>query len=128
MSFQSISGLKCPRCHEGRMFEKGPYTRKFMEMNEYCPKCGFKFEIEPGFFWGSMYISYGITVLISLVIGIAIYVFGHDPAIWVYISTVSVILILLSPLVYRFSRAVMLYAFGSVHYDPGAARKYQAGR
>src|SRR6187549_2188658 len=37
-------------------------------MNERCPNCGVKFEREPGFFLGSIYINYGLT---SLIVAIA---------------------------------------------------------
>ena len=33
-------------------------------MNERCPQCGVKFEREPGFFLGSIYVNYGLTALI----------------------------------------------------------------
>jgi len=33
-------------------------------MNDECPHCGLKFEREPGFFLGSIYINYGLTALI----------------------------------------------------------------
>jgi hypothetical protein len=33
-------------------------------MHQACPKCGVKFEREPGFFLGSIYINYGLTALI----------------------------------------------------------------
>ena len=33
-------------------------------MNERCPLCGVKFEREPGFFLGSIYINYGLTALL----------------------------------------------------------------
>lgn len=41
-------------------------------MHERCPGCGLKFEREPGYFLGAMYISYGlglgaITILSALV-------------------------------------------------------------
>jgi len=31
-------------------------------MNETCPVCGHRFEREPGFFQGAMYVSYGLGV------------------------------------------------------------------
>ena len=37
-------------------------------MHERCPSCGVKFEREPGFFLGSIYINYGLT---SLIVAIA---------------------------------------------------------
>ena len=37
-------------------------------MNAACPHCGQRFEREPGFFLGSIYINYGLT---SLIVAIA---------------------------------------------------------
>lgn len=50
--------LKCPRCGEAAMF-----TGLFA-MRERCPACGHKFDREPGYFLGSIYINYGITSLL----------------------------------------------------------------
>jgi Protein of unknown function (DUF983) len=36
-------------------------------MNERCAHCAVKFEREPGFFLGSIYINYGLTALIVAV-------------------------------------------------------------
>ncbi|MCX6350495.1 MAG: DUF983 domain-containing protein [Bacteroidetes bacterium] len=86
-------------------------------MHEFCPACGFKFEIETGFFWGSMYISYGITVLISLVIGIGLHLLLNDPNVWVSLGVISAVLVAISPPIFRFSRMVMLYYFSFVDFD-----------
>ena len=50
--------LRCPLCGQGRLF------RRWLLMNERCPQCGVKFEREPGFFLGSIYINYGLTALL----------------------------------------------------------------
>ncbi|MBU6274968.1 MAG: DUF983 domain-containing protein, partial [Bacteroidetes bacterium] len=52
-------------------------------MHDDCPHCGFHFEIEPGFFWGAMYISYAFSVAVSVIFGVATYVVFDDPALWV---------------------------------------------
>lgn len=54
--------LRCPVCGQGRLF-RGLFT-----MHERCPNCAVKFEREPGFFLGSIYINYGLT---SLIVAIA---------------------------------------------------------
>jgi hypothetical protein len=36
-------------------------------MHPRCPHCGVKFEREPGFFLGSIYVNYGLTALIATV-------------------------------------------------------------
>jgi uncharacterized protein (DUF983 family) len=50
--------LKCPLCGRGNLF------RGWLAMHRECPSCGVKFEREPGFFLGSIYINYGLTALI----------------------------------------------------------------
>lgn len=42
--------------------------------------------------------------------------FAHDPSLWVYV--VAVIMLAVMPLLFRYSRAVMLYSFGGAHFDP----------
>lgn len=54
--------LACPLCGQGRMF-KG-----LIAMHERCPNCNVKFEREPGFFLGSIYINYGITAVVTSVV------------------------------------------------------------
>jgi len=114
--------LKCPHCHKGRVFKNPTFSLGFMKMHEHCPVCGQQYEIEPGFFWGSMYVSYFITVFI---VGIAVlldFMLVTDPPILQTMSVIIVSLIILTPLTYRYSRMVMLYYFASIKYDPKAGR------
>ena len=50
----------CPRCRAGKIFRKSVWL--FPKMYERCPACGLKFEREPGYFLGAMYIGYGLGV------------------------------------------------------------------
>ena len=54
----TVLNNKCPHCREGNMFkDKGSYHLKtFMKMNEECPVCGQKTEIEEGFYIGGFFI------------------------------------------------------------------------
>lgn len=91
---------------------------KFYKMHETCPHCGRRLEPEPGFYQGAMYVGYGFTVAVILVISLILY-FLVDPASeWVYIGTVIGVMILLVPVNYRFSRIVYLYSFGGIKYEP----------
>src|SRR5665213_1604631 len=66
--FLNLLKCKCPRCRLGDMFlTKKPYSKGFMKMNETCGVCGQYFELEVGFYYGSGYVSYGITVGLSIV-------------------------------------------------------------
>ncbi len=87
-------------------------------MHENCPECGLKFDIEPGFFTGAMYISYAFSVAIFLVTGFSLYLFFDDPDLVVYVSTTFLMVILLFPLLYRYSRVIYLHLFGGIRYNP----------
>ena len=50
--------LRCPRCGQTKL-----YCRWFT-MHERCAHCGLKYEREPGFFLGSVYINYGLTAVL----------------------------------------------------------------
>lgn len=85
-------------------------------MNPACPHCGVMLEPEPGFYQGAMYVGYAFTVTVILIVGVVLYLLG-DPSPWVYIATVSVIMVLLVPVNYRYSRILYLYLFGGIRYD-----------
>jgi uncharacterized protein (DUF983 family) len=70
-TLKAIIQAKCPRCHRGDMFTHAAFNiRKFDQMHEHCPVCNFRYEIELGFFWGAMYISYGFSVAIVVMVGL----------------------------------------------------------
>ena len=109
---------KCPRCQSGKMFKYHAFNlQKFTEMNDDCSVCGLHFEIEPGFFWGAMYISYTITTGMMLVLGALTYLIGNNPNFWWYVGIICGTVILSTTLLYRYSRVLMLYLFSSVHFD-----------
>ena len=105
-----ISKCKCPRCRQGEVFESNnPYNlSKMFDLHEHCDNCGLRYMIEPAFFYGAMYVSYGLTVAL----GVATFVLAHllfDPTMWQVISSLGVVLVLGSPLVLRFSRIMYMY-------------------
>lgn len=64
----SILTGKCPQCHKESMYQsKNLYNpAKIIKMNETCSHCGLKYEIEPSFFYGAMYVNYGVSVAFAL--------------------------------------------------------------
>ena len=118
----ALLALRCPRCHEGPLFTHSSYNlSKFSDMPAHCPVCNQAYEPEPGFYWGAMFISYGFTVAIFVTSGVLLYWLAGDPSLWVYIVTVSLAALVTMPLVLRYSRALMLYLFGGVRYEPNRA-------
>lgn len=88
-------------------------------MNRYCPVCEQSFEPETGFYWGAMYISYALTVAFSVTVGLAIRIlFGPDVDINVYIVSIIAAMVLLAPISFRYSRAILLHVISQIKYDP----------
>jgi uncharacterized protein (DUF983 family) len=108
---------KCPRCREGDIFVH-PISKisKFSEMNSHCSKCGVSFEPEPGFYYGSLFVSYAFTVAIMVIVWTPLFFFINPPD-WVYGATLVGFSILSIPFSFRYSRILFLYWFG------GLARK-----
>ena len=52
--------LRCPRCHAGRMFERG------FSMRRSCPLCGLEFERSAGEITGGMSINTVVTLLVMI--------------------------------------------------------------
>jgi uncharacterized protein (DUF983 family) len=121
----ALLDLRCPRCHEGKIFSTSALSTRFSAMPAHCAVCGQTLEPEPGFYWGAMYVSYGFTVAIFVVVGVLLYYLAGDPPVWVYVLGVTVAVLLTTPLVIRYSRALMLYLFGGISYNPNAASQSQ---
>lgn len=113
----SIFKFRCPRCHEGDVFEdSNPYKlTKLFKMHQNCPHCELRYELEPSFFYGAMYVSYGYSVALFVATYILMNMF-FEPTIREIIAVLLAVVILLSPLVLRLSRITWLNLF--VKYNP----------
>ncbi|MBU3713373.1 MAG: DUF983 domain-containing protein [Ferruginibacter sp.] len=112
---------RCPRCRKGKMFcTSSAYRRHFMKMNERCPVCKQRSEIEVGFYYGSGYVSYALTVALSVASFIAWWVFvgisTEDNRVLWWILFNAVLLIVLQPWLMRLARIIWLSFF--VKYNP----------
>ena len=112
---------KCPRCRKGDMFEdKNPWHLKdTMKMNKECSVCGQPFNIEVGFYYGTSYMSYALTVAFSVVSFIAWWLLIgfslDDNRIYYWLTINAVLLIAGQPYFMRLSRTLWLAFF--VGYD-----------
>jgi uncharacterized protein (DUF983 family) len=103
---------KCPRCHHGDVFtEKNPYNLgKIFSLHETCSHCGLKYEKEPSFFYGAMYVSYALTSgWFTVWFLLYNYVLNVDTLNFALMMVGSIIL--LSPLTIRWSRLIWLNFF-----------------
>jgi len=108
---------RCPQCREGKLFPHSSYNlSKFTKINDTCSECGVKFEREPRFFDGAMYISYGLSVGLFLVSAFIIYFFFHPVSENVYMIAIISEVIILYPIMFRYSRIFYLYLFGGLKF------------
>lgn len=91
-----------------------------MTMNAACPVCGQPTDIEVGFYYGTGYVSYIVSLLItgiSFVLWFLLIGFSFSDKRFVYwIVFNSVFLVALQPWLMRFARSLWLSFF--VKYDP----------
>lgn len=119
--FYSTFSNKCPRCHEGQVFkEANPYKlNKMFSLNEKCSHCELKYEREPSFFYGAMYVSYALTSG-WFIIWYLIYLSLPNAMDTLYFALmVSLSILVLSPITLRLSRLIWLNFFYSYN------KKYQ---
>lgn len=110
----SVFNNKCPQCQEGRFFQHGItlHLKKNLMMDEHCESCGFKYMIEPSFFYGAMYVSYALTVAMAVVTFVVSYLLGLGLV--GSILAIFVVLVALTPLIMRISRLLYINMF--VHF------------
>jgi uncharacterized protein (DUF983 family) len=118
----SILTGSCPKCQNESMYlDKNPlHLTKVLKMNENCSHCGLKYQIEPSFFYGAMYVSYGLNVAVGIAAFIVSFVFFGASIEQSFIAIV-ITLIVLFPFVLRLSRNLYINMF--VSYDPKAGKK-----
>jgi hypothetical protein len=90
--------------------------RQFAIMPARCPVCLVPYEPEPGFYWGAMFISYALNVAVIVTISLLLYFLAGNPPAWQYGSAAAWAVVVLTPAVLRYSRALMLYWFGGRRY------------
>lgn len=89
-------------------------------MHRDCPECGQPTEIEVGFYYGTGYVSYALTVGLSVASFVAWYLFigmsVDDNRFFYWLGFNAVLLIVLQPYFMRLSRTLWLSFF--VKYNP----------
>ncbi len=118
----SLFTLKCPRCRRGPMFTdpNAWKLRRTLKMPERCPECSQPFELEVGFWYGTGYVSYGLSFFFSVATFLAWWVLvglsTEDSRFFLWMGLNAFFLVVLQPWIMRLSRVVWLYCF--VSYDP----------
>jgi uncharacterized protein (DUF983 family) len=113
-TLRCILQQRCPRCRTGGIFRYSIF-RGFPKMRERCAICDLKFEREPGYFLGAMYVSYGLGVLIMAPIALLLW-FLTGWWITKVILWAVVLFLPFAPTITLFARVLWIYFDQSV--DP----------
>jgi len=112
----------CPKCHQESMYKtKNPYVLSdVLKINEKCSHCNTKYRLEPSFFYGSMYVSYGVGIAFAVAAFIISYLFLGSSLMTAFIAIVATVIVF-GPIIMRLSRNIWINLFMS--YDKNLVKK-----
>jgi len=107
----SLLNCKCPKCEKGKVFHSKGFVLlgRMPIMNENCPSCQHKFEMETGFFFGAMFVSYAMAVAEAIVVFLIAFNFVKSSILLVLI--VAMVILLMGFVNLRYSRMIWMYLF-----------------
>ena len=110
----SILTGTCPRCQKESMYvdQNLLHINNCIKMNEKCSHCGLRYQIEPSFFYGAMYVSYGLNVAVGVAAFIVSFVIFKSDLKTAFIAIIASILVLF-PIILRLSRSIYINLFVS---------------
>jgi uncharacterized protein (DUF983 family) len=112
----------CPKCHGESMYmTKNPYVlRDTLKINQKCSHCDTKYRLEPSFFYGSMYVSYGVGIVFAFAAFVISYLI-LDSSLNITFLSIIITLVVFGPVIMRLSRNIWINLF--LHYDKTLAKK-----
>ena len=118
----SIFTGSCPKCHQESMYQtKNPYVLSdVFKINDKCSNCKLTYRLEPSFFYGSMYVSYGVGIGFALTAFLISYLGFESTLVTAFIAIV-VTMIVFGPIIMRLSRNIWINMF--VGYDKNLTKK-----
>lgn len=112
----SIFRFKCPRCHSGDFFVSHIYDlSRIGDIHEHCTECGLKYEKEPGFYYGAMYVAYALGVALFVTLWVSFNLFLPTLSVGFQITVIVVSTVVLSPYLYALSKIIWANMF--ISYD-----------
>ena len=118
----SLLFLKCPQCRQGKFLEAHPYRLSNMnKVKEKCPKCGLKYSIEPAFYTGSMYVSYGVGIAVAVAAYVLTLIFGFNFGPTGILLSIVFALVVTMPYIGAVSKSIWAHFF--FKYNPKIAKQ-----
>ena len=112
-SIVHILNSDCPHCLKGKVFNEKSifFNFGFPKMNQYCSHCNYKFEKEPGYFFGAMYVNYGLTVAQGIATYVIAQFFFTETFDLRIIPIIALVIIAMASINIRLSRLLWIYMF-----------------
>lgn len=108
----SVFKMKCPKCHEGDFFISHPYDLKQAgDILEKCSSCGVKYTREPGFYYGAMYVSYGLMVALFVTLWVSFNLFIEEVDVFVQLFIIIAAFLIFTPYMYALSKIIWANLF-----------------
>jgi len=122
----SIIKGSCPRCQGENMYESKNAFNIFTatKMKETCSNCGLRYMIEPAFFYGAMYVSYGVGIGFGAIAFVITKMFLETSLMTSFIAIVATLVIFYG-IIMRISRNIWINIF--VPYSPNVRGKSVKG-
>ena len=122
MKLYSILFGTCPKCHQESMYvNRNPYAlSETLKINDTCSHCNTRYRMEPSFFYGSMYVSYGVGIAFAVATFILSYVVFESSLLTAFFAII-ITLVVLIPVIMRLSRNIWINLF--MHYDKELVKK-----
>ncbi|MCP1382096.1 zinc finger-like domain-containing protein [Runella salmonicolor] len=112
MSLIHLMQNKCPKCHQGQVFSTtNLFSFRPAKMQEECSHCRQNFSKEPGFYWGAMYVSYGLATLEMALTYVFLISIGIDAFDFLNLGVCIALVLVLFPFNFRMARLIWLYLF-----------------
>ncbi|HRN98352.1 MAG TPA: DUF983 domain-containing protein, partial [Flavobacterium sp.] len=103
---------------ESMYISQNPYNViKTLKLRENCSKCGLKYQIEPNFFFGAMYVSYAAAVAVGMAIFLVAH-FAFEASLNNSFIAIIVGLLVLMPWIARISRNIYINLFVNYRGEP----------
>ncbi len=109
--FFSILNEMCPNCRKSAVYYPTKSIFHTPEMKVKCDNCNYKFDREPGYFLGAMYISYAIAVFLGITTFVLLYfLFPNLSFNWI-ITILAFVMIIAAKKNYKLSRIIYIHIF-----------------
>ena len=116
----SILFNKCPKCHIGKFWATNNPLKNMLfntrNSRKTCENCSLAYELEIGFWYGSMYVSYAISVGVMVMFWTLTSFFFPLINIFNEILIIVIAILIVSPLNYHISRLIWINFF--IKYTP----------